>query len=269
MSELTWKYIEPNDLRIPMVVPSAWAAMDDAFGCDNWWLAGKHMIPDDAVTLPTPPLTATIPDPPPAPRTLEDADPDMVYPTGGYPIGRVCWKTVSGEVKLKFPDDDRSAPAMGGPAAWKITGPCLGKVGDVLRLASDDGWVKCSDELPEDGRNVVVWTSSGTWCVAHCQRGRCWDSDREEIINATHWRRITPPAAATAAAPCVTEPMSLDELRQAGLWVVPFGMGGNPPAWWVRDNRGVDVGQCYTSPDSARAAATRIVREREVANAAK
>lgn len=82
-------------------------------------------------------------------------------------------------------------------------------VGDITRIVcegdettDDNGWIKCSDRLPEEGE--TVWVNSehgvrtGHWCERAYEEYFVVRLDGTGVIasNATHWRPLPAPPAA-------------------------------------------------------------------------
>lgn len=59
-----------------------------------------------------------------------------------------------------------------------------------------DGWIKCSERMPDHKVNVLAATSCGSiWTAFYNENRNCWDDGDyyDDIINVTHWMPL--PAA--------------------------------------------------------------------------
>lgn len=61
-------------------------------------------------------------------------------------------------------------------------------------------WINCKDNMPDEGTEVLVWTSRGPR-VGRYSKGGFWSvQDHWRYIDVTHWAFIDPPIEAESVA---------------------------------------------------------------------
>lgn len=81
----------------------------------------------------------------------------------------------------------------GGAAAYGF-GEAQERIVEIIRSHSNDGWISCSEEMPEYGKPVLVCDKKGNVCVraiAFERKGeKYWSQDKHDVIA---WRPLPEP----------------------------------------------------------------------------
>lgn len=75
-------------------------------------------------------------------------------------------------------------------------GECLIPKGWIITPEIPEGWIKCSDQMPEKGIGVIAFSDDGSmWIAYYDKESRCWDDGDffNDIPGITHWMPL--PAA--------------------------------------------------------------------------